>query len=89
MSNIPSIAFLIGRVIVGCFCLMNGFNHFAQLNMMTGYAKSKGVPAPALAVGGSGVLLFLGGLSPAPWLSPDYRSRPVGDFSSRGLVRHP
>jgi putative oxidoreductase len=40
-----------------------GFNHFAQLNMMTGYAKSKGIPAPALAVGGSGVLLFLGGLS--------------------------
>ena len=30
---------------------------------MTGYAESKGVPAPALAVGGSGVLLFLGGLS--------------------------
>jgi uncharacterized membrane protein YphA (DoxX/SURF4 family) len=42
---------------------MNGFNHFAQLNMLTGYAKSKGIPAPALAVGGSGVLLFLGGLS--------------------------
>jgi len=63
MSNIHDIAFLIGRVIVGCFCFMNGFNHFAQLNMMTGYAKSKGVPAPALAVGGSGVLLFLGGLS--------------------------
>ncbi len=31
--------------------------------MMAGYAKSKGVPAPALAVGGSGVLLLLGGLS--------------------------
>lgn len=31
--------------------------------MMAGYAKSKGVPASALAVGGSGVLLFLGGLS--------------------------
>jgi putative oxidoreductase len=42
---------------------MNGFNHFAQLNIMTGYAKSKGIPAPALAVTGSGVLLFLGGLS--------------------------
>ncbi len=63
MSNIHSIAFLVGRVIAGCFFLMNGFNHFAQLNMMTGYAKSKGIPAPALAVGGSGVLLFLGGLS--------------------------
>jgi putative oxidoreductase len=63
MTNINNIAFLIGRVIVGGFFLMNGFNHFAQLNMMTGYAKSKGVPAPALAVGGSGVLLLLGGLS--------------------------
>jgi len=63
MSNINNIAFLIGRVIVGCFFLMNGFNHFAQLNMLTGYAKSKGIPAAKLAVGGSGALLFLGGLS--------------------------
>ena len=63
MSNIHSIAFLIGRVMVGGFIVMNGFNHFAQLKMMTGYAKSKSIPAPALAVGGSGVLLFLGGLS--------------------------
>ena len=63
MSSIYNIAFLVGRVIAGCFFLMNGFNHFAQLNMMTGYAKSKGIPAPALAVGGSGVFLFLGGLS--------------------------
>jgi uncharacterized membrane protein YphA (DoxX/SURF4 family) len=61
--SIHNIAFIVGRVIAGCFFLMNGFNHFAQLNMMTGYAKTKGVPAPALAVGGSGVLLFLGGLS--------------------------
>ena len=63
MSSAHNIAFLIGRVIVGGFFLMNAFNHFAQLNMMTGYAKSKGIPAPALGVGGSGVLLFLGGLS--------------------------
>jgi putative oxidoreductase len=63
IENINNIAFLIGRVIVGCFFLMNGFNHFAQLNMMAGYAKSKRIPAPTLAVGGSGVVLFLGGLS--------------------------
>jgi putative oxidoreductase len=62
-TSIHNIAFLIGRVIVGGFFLMNSFNHFAQLNMMTGYAKSKGIPAPALAVGGSGVLLLVGGLS--------------------------
>jgi len=60
---IDSTALLIGRVIVGSFFLMNGFNHFAQLTMMTGYAKSKGIPAPVFAVGGSGVILFVGGLS--------------------------
>src|SRR5215475_479191 len=63
MFNIHNIAFIIGRVIVGGFFLVNGFNHFAQVNMLTGYAKSKSIPAAALAVGGSGVLLFLGGLS--------------------------
>ena len=31
--------------------------------MMTGYAKSKGVPVPHLAVTVSGLLLLLGGLS--------------------------
>ena len=49
MSSIHTVAFLVRRVIVGGFFLMNGFNHFAQLNIMTGYAKSKGTPAPALA----------------------------------------
>ena len=63
MSSIHNIAFLVGRAVASIFFLMNGFNHFAQLNMIAGYAKSKGIPAPALAVGGSGVLLFLGGLS--------------------------
>jgi uncharacterized membrane protein YphA (DoxX/SURF4 family) len=63
IGNIQNIGFLVGRVIVGCFFLMNGFNHLMQLNMMTGYAKSKGIPAPALAVGGSGVVLLMGGLS--------------------------
>ena len=62
-SNIHNIAFLIGRVIVGGFFLMNGFNHFAKLNMMAGYAKSKGTPAPKLAVIGTGVVFFVGGLS--------------------------
>lgn len=63
MDNIANIAFLIGRIIVGGFFLMSGFNHFAKLNMMAGYAKSKGTPSPAFAVGGTGVLLLLGGAS--------------------------
>jgi len=63
MFSIDNIVFLIGRIIVGGFFLMSGFNHFVKLNMMAGYAKSKGIPAPALAVGGTGVILLLGGAS--------------------------
>jgi len=63
MSHIPIIAFLVGRIIVAAFFITNGINHFAKLNMMAGYAKSKGTPSPSLAVGGTGVLLLLGGAS--------------------------
>ena len=63
METISNIAFLIGRVVVGGFFAMSGFNHFTNLRMMAGYAKSKGTPAPGAAVAGSGVLLLLGGAS--------------------------
>jgi putative oxidoreductase len=63
IQTIINIAFIAGRVIAGGFFLMNGFNHFMQFGMLTGYAKSKGAPAPGLVVGGSGVILLLGGLS--------------------------
>jgi putative oxidoreductase len=57
------IVFLIGRILAGGYFITGGIHHFTGLGMMAGYAKSKGVPAPSLAVGGSGVLLLLGGLS--------------------------
>ena len=57
------IAFLIGRIIVGVFYLYSASNHFFQVNALAGYAQSKGVPAPKLAVLTSGVLLLIGGLS--------------------------
>ena len=57
------IAFLIGRIIAGGYFIMGAFNHFKNLGMMTGYAKMKGTPAPAVAVAGTGVLLLLGGFS--------------------------
>jgi len=56
-------AFLIGRIIVGVYYLFNAANHFMRLEMMAGYAGSKGVPAPKLAVLVSGILLLVGGLS--------------------------
>lgn len=62
-----NIVFWIGRIIVGVYFLFNAFNHFKQVDMMSGYAQSKGVPAPKLAVLGSGVLLLIGGLSVLFW----------------------
>lgn len=55
--------FLIGRILFGGYFLYSGIHHFSQLSMLSGYAASKNVPAPRLAVAGSGLLVFLGGLS--------------------------
>jgi putative oxidoreductase len=63
MANLYNIAFLIGRILIGRFFLIAGFNRFARLNMTAGYARMNRTPAPKLAVGGTGVLLLLGGAS--------------------------
>lgn len=63
MVNVENTVFLIGRLIAGGYFLMSGFNHFTKIAMMAGYAKSKRVPVPSLAVGGTGLLLLLGGAS--------------------------
>lgn len=55
--------FLVGRILVGGFYLMNALNHFTQVSMMAQYAGSKGVPAPTLAVLFTGLLLLVGGAS--------------------------
>jgi putative oxidoreductase len=55
--------FLIGRIIVGLYFLFAGYNHFKNLGFMSGYVASKGIPAPKLAVAGTGVLLLAGGAS--------------------------
>ncbi len=54
---------LVGRILLGGFFIYSGINHFRGLNMMSGYAASKGIPYPKLAIGGTGVLLLIGGLS--------------------------
>ncbi|GIW37254.1 MAG: hypothetical protein KatS3mg073_1399 [Meiothermus sp.] len=55
--------FWIGRILLGGFFVINGFNHFAMGKQMIPYAQSKGVPAPALAVYATGLMLLLGGLT--------------------------
>lgn len=62
-TTVGGIAFLIGRVLFGAVLGFMGFNHFAQLDGMSGYAEAKGVPFPRLSVVASGLLLVFGGVA--------------------------
>ena len=55
--------FLAGRILYGGFFALAGLDHFRYVAMMTPYAAAKGVPAPKLAVLGSGMVIVAAGLS--------------------------
>lgn len=55
------LTFMVGRVLFGGYFLMNAYNHFKNVEAMAGYAGSKGVIKPKIAVLGTGALLALGG----------------------------
>ncbi len=59
--------FLAGRILFAALFVMSGLNHFMQLDGMTQYAESKGLPAAGFMVLFSGVLLLAGGLSVLLW----------------------
>jgi len=61
--EIMDIVLLVGRILFGGFFIVSGLNHFQNVGMMSGYAGSKNVPFPRLAVIGSGVMLVAGGAS--------------------------
>ena len=54
---------LLGRILFGGYFIRSGINHFLNLEGMTGYTASKGVPLPELAVIVTGILLLTGGIS--------------------------
>jgi len=54
--------FILGRILLGGYFVMNGVNHFTHFKMLTGYAQSKGVPMASTAVLLTGLMLLLGGL---------------------------
>ncbi len=64
--------FLIGRILYGGFFVMSGINHLMNSAAMAGYAGAKGLPAPRLAVLGSGVVMILGGLSILLGIRPEW-----------------
>lgn len=53
---------ILGSIIFGAYFVFSGFNHFKNEKMLTGYAKSKAVPSPRLAVLLSGAMMIIGGL---------------------------
>ena len=58
-----TVLFLVGRILLGGYFLYNGINHLLALGSMAQYAGIKGVPAPELAVLGTGLLLLVAGAS--------------------------
>lgn len=60
--DIATLAFLIGRILLGGYFVWNGFDHLRKLNALAGYAASKEVPFPKLAVAVAAILILLGGL---------------------------
>lgn len=53
------ILFIIGRVLFALIFINSGIGHLAGREAMTGYAKSKKIPAAGLAVVLSGVLILV------------------------------
>jgi uncharacterized membrane protein YphA (DoxX/SURF4 family) len=66
------VVILIGRILFAALFISSGvMGHVIGAKQAIPYTKSKGVPAPALAVYGGGVLLILGGLSVLLGIWPD------------------
>lgn len=57
------IPFLLGRLAFGGFFIYNGINHLKERKTMAQYAQSKNVPAPEVAVAGTGLMMIAGGAS--------------------------
>jgi uncharacterized membrane protein YphA (DoxX/SURF4 family) len=64
--------YLLGRAIYGGFFLYNGIHHFQALENLKGYAASKQMPYPELAVQLSGALLTASGASLLLGVKPRY-----------------
>jgi putative oxidoreductase len=52
----------LGRLLFSAIFISSGINHLTNGPAMIGYAQSAGLPFPALAIYGSGVVLLVGGV---------------------------
>ena len=56
-------AFLVGRILVGCYYLQAAYHHFANMAQLSRAAAAHGVPAPEVSVIFAGLLLLIAGVS--------------------------
>jgi putative oxidoreductase len=70
MSAVERAALVAGRIIFGGYFVYSGIRHFTDREMLIGYAKSKGITRPKLAVLGTGAMLVAGGLSVLTGIKP-------------------
>ena len=79
-SDLEHAAQVLGRVIFGGYFIYSGLRHFANRQMMIGYAKAKGVSWPKVAVLGTGAMLVVGGLSVLTGVKPKVGASLVTTF---------
>jgi len=72
--------FLIGRLAFGGFFLYSGINHFINRKMLAGYARSKNVPKPEVAVAATGAALIAGGASILLGVRPKFGTAAIVGF---------
>ena len=71
---------LAGRLIFGGYFLYNGINHLMERKALAGYAASKNVPEPEVAVVASGALLLAGGAGIVFGAKPHYGAAAIVAF---------
>jgi putative oxidoreductase len=79
-TMVEKTALVAGRLVFGTFFLYNSANHFTNRRMMTEYARSKGVPAPGVAVAATGAMLLAGGLSIMTGVRPKVGAGLIASF---------
>jgi putative oxidoreductase len=52
----------LGRLLFSALFITSGLKHFIQVESMTAFAQSAGLPAPRLAILGTGAMLLVGGV---------------------------
>ncbi len=72
--------FVLGRLLFGGVLAFNGLNHFLDVDAMTEYAASKGVPHPRVAVVVTGGMLLVGGLGIALGIVPTFSAGALAAF---------